>query len=270
MESKMSSRFVTFRSLLDFYDHHFGRTSSATQTSTGTQSTQSMALVPAVQHASQSQAHPQRQQESDSDPIVVKGKDNPLSNFYGFDFFFNGLRFRSLEHAYQCMKATRLGMYVLADRIRLAPTPAMAKRFASSLPSIPQAELFDLMKELLTAKAEQCYSFRKKLRETVSAKIFHSTYYNVDTYWCTGLNYWDIFNHRMGKFHGKNVLGRLLEEVREQLGEESEYHKNVDVKFVNGMCYILYDGEDMPCVSNSHRRDVGRKARQGFQRRGGR
>jgi ribA/ribD-fused uncharacterized protein len=268
---QLASRCITFRTLLDVFDRQFGKAPSTANT--GVQcnlnsmstpqrqqaaATEPLALVPAEQSQAQ-------RVEQASDPTIVKGKEEPLSNFYGFNFFYNGLRFRSLEHAYQCLKATRLDMRVLADRIRLAPTPLMAKRFASALPRIPQSELYDLMKELLLAKAEQCYSFRKKLRATTGA-IYHSTYRNVDTYWCTGLNYWDIPNHRRGSFQGMNMLGRLLEEVRERLKPEEEYHKDVEVRVVDGTCYILYDGEDLLLPRNMRRVREGRK--QGFQGRG--
>ena len=122
----------------------------------------------------------------------------------------DGVRYLSLEHAYQAIKAKMVDCESLFHRIRLAPTPQMAKRFAASLPTIPKAKLHDLMKTLLLKKAEQCYSFRSKLRSTAAAPIYHSTYRDVDTFWCTGLDHRDVDGHRLGKYPGLNMLGPLF------------------------------------------------------------
>jgi ribA/ribD-fused uncharacterized protein len=183
--------------------------------------------------------------ECKSEPIIVKGQSDPRSNFYRFDFNFEGVSYRSLEHAYQCIKAKMCGCNFasLAWDIRHAASPQEAKRLANRLPRMATKILHDLMFDLLKAKVSQCYSFRKSLRDTGSQKIFHSTYENVDTYWCTGLDYRDIKGHH-GEFVGLNVFGQMLETIRDShLLEEQNYETRVKYLEASNFVVLLYDGE---------------------------
>jgi ribA/ribD-fused uncharacterized protein len=179
-----------------------------------------------------------------STPIIVKGKHDPRSNFYRFDFTYEGVMYRSLEHAYQSIKAKICGYTSLAWDIKRASSPQAAKRLADRLPRMATKTVHDLMFNLLKAKVAQCYSFRRSLRETGSQKIFHSTYRNVDTYWCTGLDHRDIEGH-LGEFDGLNVFGQMLEKVRdEHLQSEHEYETKVQYLEADTYVVLLYDGED--------------------------
>jgi ribA/ribD-fused uncharacterized protein len=179
-----------------------------------------------------------------SGPVIVKGRQDPRSNFYMFTFTFNGVSYRSLEHAYQSLKAVICGDTSLAWRIRHAPSPQVAKKLADRLPRIAMKSLHDLMFDLLKAKISQCYSFRQSLRKTGSNRIFHSTYKNVDLYWCTGLDYRDLDGHN-GEYEGLNVFGKMLEEIRDEyLLAEENYETSVRCLEADSFVVVLHDGEE--------------------------
>ena len=65
---------------------------------------------------------------------IVYGPDDPLSNFYEFDFRYNAMNVRSVEHYYQFRRGIQGGQHGLAKRIRSARTAAEAKRLGRSVP----------------------------------------------------------------------------------------------------------------------------------------
>jgi ribA/ribD-fused uncharacterized protein len=257
--SKLKSRGVTLGRLLDAYDSTTTETTDAiTQTeSHDTLTKQTMttdeepAAVPAAAIAEDDRPRPPdeititvNEDDNDSEPVIVKGRHDPRSNFYMFNFTYNGISYRSLEHAYQSLKALMCGDTQLAWRIRRAPSPQIAKRLADQLPRIAMRRLHELMFDLLKAKVSQCYSFRDSLRKTGSRKIFHSTYKDVDLYWCTGLFHKDIEAHK-GDYDGLNVFGRMLEEIRdEHLLGEGQYETRVQYLEASNFVVLLRDGEE--------------------------
>jgi ribA/ribD-fused uncharacterized protein len=184
--------------------------------------------------------------EGKVEPVIVKGRQDPRSNFYQFCFTYNGVKYKSLEHAYQSLKALMCGAGFggLAWQIRQASSPQAAKKIADRLPRIAMKKLHDLMFDLLKAKLSQCYSFRKSLRSTGANKIFHSTYKDVDLYWCTGLDFRDIDGHR-GEYAGLNVFGQMLETIRDDyLLDEVNYETRTQYLEADNFVILLYDGEE--------------------------
>jgi ribA/ribD-fused uncharacterized protein len=174
-------------------------------------------------------------------PRIVKGGSDPMSNFFPFTFVFRDVIFDCAEKAYQYFKAMRVKDIQLCRQIQLAPHPAAAKRLARNIPKDTEAD-FDLMSEILEAKAKQCRSFRDDLRASAGSPILHSTYATDDNFWTTTLNFWDIEAHYLA-FRGFNVFGKMLEHIRNNLSEESSYETRTDVEEHGGCAYIKYDGE---------------------------
>jgi ribA/ribD-fused uncharacterized protein len=182
--------------------------------------------------------------EPEPDPVIVKGKNDPRSNFYRFNFTYGHITYKSLEHAYQSIKASMCGYANLAWEIRVASSPQVAKRLANRLPRIAMKDLHELMFDLLKAKISQCYSFRQSLRQTGNQRIFHSTYKDVDLYWCTGLKYDDIEGHK-GDYDGLNVFGQMLEQIRDEyLLDEDNYETRMKYLEASDFVVLLHDGED--------------------------
>jgi ribA/ribD-fused uncharacterized protein len=235
--------------LLDTYDNIAAKKTTDAQTQTDPCPPEVVAQ-PERNETPEVVAQPERNEpcvitlDVEDDPVIVKGRRDPMSNFYPFQFKYDGLTYRSLEHAYQSLKAIMCGEKSLAWRIRHAQSPQAAKWLADQLPRISMKKQHDLMFQLLKAKVGQCFSFRKCLRETSFKKIFHSTYKDTDLYWCTGLRYDDIEGHRH-EFCGLNVFGRMLEEIRdEHLLDEENYETRVQYLEASNFVVILYDGEE--------------------------
>ena len=162
MSSKISSRGIALGTLLDVYDKQ-------TTTTTLAGASPTVDALPPSPGVGQIQQLPsglesQSEQQPSPTPIIVKGHKDPLSNFYCFNFNIGGVRYRSLEHAYQSMKAKLLGMHSLAHQIRISHLPQEAKWLSKRIPRIATGRLTKLMTYLLRLKIEQCYSFRAALR----------------------------------------------------------------------------------------------------------
>jgi len=145
--------------------------------------------------------------------MIIKefqGEYRWLSNFWRTDIMFKGKTFPTLEHAYQSCKCnSKLDI----KKILQCKTPGEAKRLGRRI----EFSLFHwekvrikIMKDLLTIKFSDLF-LRRKLLSTGEALLEEGNYWG-DTFWGIDL--------KSGR--GKNVLGRLLMEIREELRNESK------------------------------------------------
>jgi predicted NAD-dependent protein-ADP-ribosyltransferase YbiA (DUF1768 family) len=178
---------------------------------------------------------------------IVKGILDPLSNFFSFTFVFRGVIFDSAEKAFQYFRAMRHKEIGLCRRIHAARSPVEAKWIGGELHG--EEEEFEkdlpLMTEIVKEKAKQCKPFRDELRKQQDSRIMHSTYDNADLRWTTGLYFKNLRAH-YGEFDGFNAFGAILELVRKELKDESEYDTEVNVIERSGYVYVQYDGETVP------------------------
>lgn len=128
-----------------------------------------------------------------------------LSNFYACDVTYDGMGFRSVEHAYQAAKTLDRG-----DRASIAAlvTPGQAKRRGRSVQlrqDWPEVRV-SVMAELLGEKFGRHPDLAAKLLATGDASLIEGNTWN-DRFWgvCQG--------------KGENYLGRLLMAVRSILKE---------------------------------------------------
>ena len=154
-------------------------------------------------------------------PRNVQGAGDVLFNFYPFTFSYEGMRFRSSEHAYQYEKAMFLGDRELAEEVYGSQHAGQAKRFGSQLtykhsnrPIFQSWETKkDIMREILWEKSQQCDLFRSELLKTQSRKLTHNIPHTKDRFWATQYN-------KAGKtFPREDVFAKLLTEVRGKLSK---------------------------------------------------
>jgi ribA/ribD-fused uncharacterized protein len=121
-------------------------------------------------------------------PIKLKGKVWPTSEHY-----FQAQKFSGTEHeeAVRQAKSPRIAAQMGRDRSR-------------PLPKDWESRKDDIMREAVRAKFEQHDDLREILLATENASIVEHT--ENDSYWGDG-----------GDGSGKNMLGRILMEVREEL-----------------------------------------------------
>lgn len=131
-----------------------------------------------------------------------------LSNFYEAPIYVDGKSYRSVEHAYQAHKTLDQDSQKL---IREAKTPGIAKKLGKSVKLRPDWESvkIDLMRTFVRKKFENPF-LRPLLLATDNAELIEGNTWN-DREWgvCRG--------------EGKNLLGKILEEIREEIkNEESQ------------------------------------------------
>lgn len=134
-----------------------------------------------------------------------------FSNLYKREVLFEGIVYPTSEHAYQAGKALKVEV---KEWILAAPTPALAAMAAHGLYTwdvVPNwaSIKFDRMRGVLRAKFEQHADLAALLVSTGSARLVESA--NVD----------NAVNRTWGEVNGKgkNMLGVMLMELREQLSQ---------------------------------------------------
>jgi len=160
-----------------------------------------------------------------------KGKNVFLSNFYTSEFIYNGLRYFTVENAFQSHKTNPP-----SERIRVAGSPSLAKRLGKKVILRDDWDLIkdNLMLELLKAKFSQNDDLRKKLLNTDDAYLEEGNWWH-DNYWgncdCDDCS----------RIQGENKLGQLLMEVRELLKNPPVFcklhnHNRYDAKCTDMSC----------------------------------
>ena len=134
------------------------------------------------------------------------------SNFYRSAVKIDGKEFRTTEHYFQAMKFATTDPEA-AERVRRAYTPSEAARLGRSrrfpLRHDWESVKDDIMRRALQAKFMQHPELRRQLLATGDAALVEHT--RNDAYWGDGGN---------GK--GKNMLGKLLMELRENLKQQQQ------------------------------------------------
>ena len=147
----------------------------------------------------------------DNRRCYFRGAHSPLSNFFPCDIKFRGKVYKSVEHAYQCMKAQCVGNKIIENLIFNAPNAAAAKRIANKLDySLASTKLWfqhrvAVMKEILQQKYDQVPEFRAALK--VKLYFVENT---PDRFWAAGFYRHDYEARSHGPLNGRNVLGSLL------------------------------------------------------------
>ena len=142
-----------------------------------------------------------------------------LSNFYPCNIRFNGRRYESAEHAYQAEKAIAARAFDKLNRILSAPTAARAKEIGREIPETPlwNRIKIDRMRDILNAKYRQNDYLGKYLCSIRGKEFIEAN--PVDSFWGAGVSLFST-EIRSGKWSGRNELGKLLAEIRDDLLRE--------------------------------------------------
>lgn len=129
-----------------------------------------------------------------------------LSNFFYVDIIYDGAEYPTVEHAYQAAKTLDP---TEQEIIRKARTPAEARnlgRYVTIRKDWGRVRV-SVMRELLQQKFA-VPEFRERLMATGDVIIVQGNYWN-DTFWgvCQG--------------KGRNVLGKLIMEIRDSIRNDS-------------------------------------------------
>ena len=134
--------------------------------------------------------------------MKFRGEHRWLSNFAPVNVKFEGVTYRSTEHAYQAAKTLDL---LEREQIHACATPGKAKRLSRTLTlrsdweSVKARVMLDL-----TRQKYRKPEYRRKLLQTGDYQIVEGNTWG-DTYWgvCRG--------------KGENRLGKIIMQVREEI-----------------------------------------------------
>jgi ribA/ribD-fused uncharacterized protein len=131
-----------------------------------------------------------------------------FSNFAPSPVVIGGKRYPTVEHYFQAMKFP--GDPAWQEAIRVSPTPAKAKQLGTQPDKTVRADWDSVretvMLEGLRAKFQQNAGLLEQLKATGMRPLIEAS--PADPFWGEG---------RTGR--GKNRMGKLLEQVREELRE---------------------------------------------------
>lgn len=124
-----------------------------------------------------------------------------LSNFFQSTFMFDGLLWKTVEHAYQAQKTLDSKQRLL---IQIAHGPYEAKRLGQCVSMRENWNIIklDIMQSLLKEKFNNPF-LKHQLLSTGDCELVNNNEYN-DTFW------------GMYRGDGQNLLGKLLMQVREE------------------------------------------------------
>jgi len=146
--------------------------------------------------------------------FITQSQYEWMSNFHQAPFIYEGKSWYTVEHAFQAAKVNFFGEW--AKKIRVAATPTEAKHLGRKCPLRKDWELVkvDIMRSLVQAKLKAHPELQDKLLATKNAHIEEDSAW--DKFWGTGKS------GPGGK--GKNMMGKLLMELRESLRRHRAKH----------------------------------------------
>ncbi len=132
----------------------------------------------------------------------------PFDNFSAHTINIWGKEFKTAEHTYQWKKFSETDPDI-AERIAVAGSPWLVKRIShanSNRLAHWDAIKVQIMKEIIVAKVAQHEDLREMLLQTGNKTIVKNS--PIDSFWGIGSD---------GK--GKNMMGEIFMEVRDQLSQ---------------------------------------------------
>jgi len=165
--------------------------------------------------------------ESKEDPVLFFGADEGkgewrvLSNMYEAPFQVDSVTYPTVEHYFQWSKAKQFGDGAIADKILKTPSPKAVKALGRKVKDFVKEEWDKtkdgVMRTAVKAKFIQHPDLKTKLMETGVRPIGEAS--ARDKYWGIGTSADTSKAKDPTKWPGKNVLGRMLADLRTELKE---------------------------------------------------
>ena len=144
-----------------------------------------------------------------------------LSNMYEAPFQVDSITFPTVEHYFQWAKAKQFGDGGIADKILKTPSPKAVKALGKKVKDFVKEEWDKtkdgIMRTGVKAKFVQHPDLKTKLLETGTRPIGEAS--ARDKYWGIGTSADTAKANDPAKWPGKNVLGKILQELRTELKE---------------------------------------------------
>jgi ribA/ribD-fused uncharacterized protein len=162
-------------------------------------------------------------------PVLFHGSDESKGEYRNFSNMSNhpievdGIKYPSVEHYYQAMKAKQFEDTEMEEKIVNAKSTkavkAMGKKVKGFAKEIWDSKKDAVMRTGVRAKFVQHPELRKQLLETGERMIGKADARN--TYWGIGTSMESEKSNHPEKWRGQNKLGKLLMDMRQEFKEES-------------------------------------------------
>ncbi len=159
-----------------------------------------------------------------------------FSNWYHAEFDYGREHFVNSEQFMMYQKVMMFRKYDLATQIMETANPAACKKIAGQKfpefdPDLWERTCKTIVKRGVKAKFVQNPDILEILLETGTAIIAECSPY--DTKWGIGIDISDPDRNVIAKWKGKNLLGRILMEVRDEIRQEMRLSADGQAHFIN-------------------------------------
>jgi ribA/ribD-fused uncharacterized protein len=152
-----------------------------------------------------------------------KGPHRHFSNMSAHSIEIEGVKYPTVEHYFQAMKAKEFKDAEVYDKILTAKTPkaakALGKKVKNFVTEVWEAKRDSIMETGVRAKFVQHPELRKELMETEDKLIGEADPRN--TYWGIGTSMDLEKSKTPSKWRGQNKLGKMLMTLRSDFKQES-------------------------------------------------
>ena len=146
------------------------------------------------------------------------GLNGFLSNWYPAAFTVNGVTYRDTEQYFMAAKAVCFGDEKRYEQIMAATDPGEYKRLGRLVknfdPAVWDARRYEIMKTANREKYRQNPALLDALLSTGDAVLAEASPF--DTIWGVGIGAGKAYDIDPAAFPGRNLLGKLLMELREE------------------------------------------------------
>ena len=170
-----------------------------------------------------------KEPEPEEEPVLFfgadesKGEHRALSNMAEYPIEIDGVKFPTVEHYFQAMKAKLFADEEMYEKILKAKTPkaakALGKKVKDLIPEKWDAEKDMVMEKGVRAKFVQHPELRKQLLDTGSKMIGEAD--PRGGYWGIGSGRESDKSRKPSKWRGHNKLGKIMMKLREVFKTES-------------------------------------------------
>ena len=158
-----------------------------------------------------------------------------FSNWYHAEFDYAGVHFKNSEQFMMYHKLLMFGKYHMAETVMKTDNPAECKKIAGQkfpefVPEIWEKTCYTIVKRGVKAKFSQNEDILKTLLETGTSLLAECSPY--DEKWGIGIDISDPARLDTKMWKGRNLLGGILMEVREELKQELILSSDGKLKYV--------------------------------------
>ena len=154
-------------------------------------------------------------------------ENKEFSNFYDTVFKIEDVEYKSAEHAFQAYKAKTFGDEKNFQKIVKSKSAQSAKSFGNKIEKFDEdvwdGKKDEIMRTILRAKFSQNPESRKKLLESGDSILANAD--PRDQYWGIGTSATTTIAKSPSKWKGRNKLGKMLMELRNELRAEDAAEK---------------------------------------------